>query len=172
MKKFLVIGVVIIVVAVTAGITIWPKFFGQEAVYCTQDAKLCSDGSYVSRTGSECAFAACPKEDLIMVESPRAYEEVSSPLVAKGKARGTWFFEASFPVRLFDGNGKELAVLPAQAKTDWMTTDFVDFEVELNFPTTATKNGYLVFQKDNPSGLPEHDNELRVPVVFITNAGI
>ena len=27
---------------------------------CTQDAKQCPDGSYVSRTGSNCEFAECP----------------------------------------------------------------------------------------------------------------
>ncbi len=27
---------------------------------CTADAKLCPDGSYVGRTGSDCQFAACP----------------------------------------------------------------------------------------------------------------
>ncbi len=27
---------------------------------CTQDAKLCPDGSYVSRTGPNCEFTACP----------------------------------------------------------------------------------------------------------------
>lgn len=31
-----------------------------EAVACTQEAKLCPDGSYVGRTGPECEFAACP----------------------------------------------------------------------------------------------------------------
>ena len=31
-------------------------------VACTQDAKLCSDGSYVGRTGPNCEFAACPNE--------------------------------------------------------------------------------------------------------------
>ena len=27
---------------------------------CTQEAKLCPDGSAVSRTGPNCEFAACP----------------------------------------------------------------------------------------------------------------
>jgi len=31
-----------------------------KAVACTQDAKLCLDGSYVGRTGPNCEFAACP----------------------------------------------------------------------------------------------------------------
>jgi len=33
-----------------------------EGVYCTQEAKLCSDGSYVSRTGPNCEFTKCPGE--------------------------------------------------------------------------------------------------------------
>jgi len=32
-------------------------------VACTQDAKHCPDGSYVSRTGPKCEFAACPNLD-------------------------------------------------------------------------------------------------------------
>jgi hypothetical protein len=30
-------------------------------IACTQEAKLCPDGSYVSRTGPNCEFADCPK---------------------------------------------------------------------------------------------------------------
>ena len=30
-------------------------------IACTQEAKLCPDGSYVSRTGSKCEFAECPE---------------------------------------------------------------------------------------------------------------
>lgn len=32
----------------------------EKVVMCTQDAKLCDDGSYVSRTGPNCEFAPCP----------------------------------------------------------------------------------------------------------------
>lgn len=32
----------------------------QEQVFCTQEAKLCPDGSYVGRTGPDCEFAECP----------------------------------------------------------------------------------------------------------------
>ena len=31
-----------------------------EPVFCTQDAKLCPDGSYVGRTGPKCEFSECP----------------------------------------------------------------------------------------------------------------
>lgn len=34
-----------------------------EPVFCTMDAKLCPDGSYVSRQGPNCEFAPCPGEE-------------------------------------------------------------------------------------------------------------
>lgn len=43
--------------------TIWTlnKVDAGEQVYCTMEAKLCSDGSAVGRTGPKCEFAACPE---------------------------------------------------------------------------------------------------------------
>ncbi len=107
-----------------------------------------------------------PTSDLIRVTAPTSGAKVSSPLVVTGEARGTWFFEASFPVRLFDANGQELTVGIAQAEGEWMTTEFVPFTATLNFGTPSTSQGVLVLQKDNPSGLPEHDAEVRLPVTF------
>lgn len=36
----------------------------KELIACTMEAKLCPDGSYVSRTGPNCEFAPCPAEAL------------------------------------------------------------------------------------------------------------
>ena len=36
------------------------KDFGNERIACTQEAKLCPDGSAVGRTGPNCEFAPCP----------------------------------------------------------------------------------------------------------------
>src|SRR5690242_10590174 len=33
---------------------------GTGEVFCTQEAKLCPDGTYVGRMPPDCAFAACP----------------------------------------------------------------------------------------------------------------
>lgn len=33
---------------------------GEEVAYCTLDAKLCPDGSYVGRVPPSCEFAVCP----------------------------------------------------------------------------------------------------------------
>jgi len=162
--------IILIVLAILIGIWLFSTLIieelKEEPIACTQDAKLCSDGSYVSRIPPECDFAPCPKENLIQVENPKANELISSPLLVKGKARGSWYFEADFPVKLFDNNGFLLGVIPAQAQGNWMTEDFVDFKATLPFAVPSTSRGKLVLEKDNPSGLPEHDDELTVPVNF------
>ena len=101
----------------------------------------------------------------IVINSPVAGTVVKSPLTITGNARGTWFFEASFPVRLLDDTGNEIAATHADAAGDWMTDAFVPFTATLTF-TTAAKTGRLVLQKDNPSGLPENDKIVNIPVKF------
>lgn len=106
------------------------------------------------------------KVNLIKIENPRPNQKVMSPLTIKGRARGYWYFEGSFPARILDANDKELAVIPLQAKGEWMTEEFVEFEGVLTFLKPDTKNGKLILQKDNPSGLPENDDYLIVPITF------
>ncbi|MBN1779420.1 MAG: GerMN domain-containing protein [Candidatus Buchananbacteria bacterium] len=104
--------------------------------------------------------------DLIKVDSLSAGQTISSPLVITGQARGSWFFEADFPVELVDQAGNVVATGIAQAQSDWMTQDFVPFQVELIFKNAPTGVGKLILKKDNPSGLPENDNQLEIPVTF------
>lgn len=106
------------------------------------------------------------KSNLIVIETPRPGQAISSPVVIKGKARGNWYFEASFPARLVDANGKVLSIMPIQATGNWMTTEFVPFTATVNFTIPSTKTGTLILQKDNPSGLAENNDELRIPVTF------
>ena len=91
---------------------------------------------------------------------------VKSPLEISGEARGNWFFEASFPIKIYDANGVLLGTAIAQAQGDWMTEDFVPFKTTLIFSTPTTATGEIVFKKDNPSGLSENDAEFRIPVKF------
>lgn len=107
--------------------------------------------------------------DLIKVDFPKPNQAVKSPLVVTGQARGTWFFEASFPVVLTNWDGVIIAQGVAKAKADWMTENFVPFEVTLNFTTdknAPSNKGFLILKKDNPSGLPGNDNSLEIPVNF------
>jgi spore germination protein GerM len=106
------------------------------------------------------------KENLIQVANIVPNQSIQSPLTITGQARGYWFFEASFPVKILDANGNVLGSTPAQAKGEWMTENFVPFEAKVTFTSPTTNTGTLVLQKDNPSGLPENADELRIPITF------
>ncbi len=154
-----------------------------EGIACTMDARICPDGSAVGRTGPNCEFAPCPtppvvdgiqahidsKADLIVMETPIRDRVITSPVTIIGDARGTWFFEASFPITIVDWNGLIIGQGIAHAQSDWMTEEFVPFTATVEF-TVATdtpyRRGAIILKKDNPSGLPEHDDALEIPVKF------
>lgn len=107
-----------------------------------------------------------PYADLIQVTAPLANSAIQSPVTITGQARGNWYFEASFPVTLQDDRGNVLAQEPAQAQGEWMTEDFVPFSITLTFSKPSTKTGRLILHNDNASGLPEHDKQIEIPVIF------
>lgn len=105
--------------------------------------------------------------DMLQVESPEANATITSPVRITGEARGNWYFEASFPVKLYTEEDVLLAEGVAQAEGEWMTEDFVPFRTELAFPEQpAETTGYLVLEKANPSGLPENAATHSLPVAF------
>ncbi len=103
-------------------------------------------------------------DERITLQSPKPYEVVTSPLTLQGEARGYWFFEASFPLQLIDASGKVLATTYAQANGEWMTENFVPFTATFEFLEPTTELGTLILKRDNPSGLPEHDASIQIPV--------
>lgn len=109
------------------------------------------------------------KTNLIVSDTPRPGDTIKSPLILKGNARGYWFFEASAPIALYNKDGVLIAQSYIQAKDEWMTEAFVPFEGTIDFsvpPSSSGEKGTLVIKKDNPSGLPEHDDSLIIPIRF------
>lgn len=105
-------------------------------------------------------------DDKVKITEPLFGAVIQSPLKIKGEARGFWFFEASFPVKLLDANGKEVAIGHAGSLSNWMTQNFVPFEATIDFPAAETKTGTLVIIKDNPSDLPQNADEFKIPIIF------
>lgn len=118
----------------------------------------------------EDAPGAAATDPRVRVSSPSPNAVVSSPLAVSGSARGAWFFEADFPVRLLDGGGRELAAAPARARGEWMSEDFVRFEATAAFGRPATRTGVLVLDRSNPSGLAENAALVALPVRFVASA--
>lgn len=51
-----------------------------DGIACTQEAKLCPDGSYVGRSGPKCEFAACQSADLNETELKYWIEKTFGPI--------------------------------------------------------------------------------------------
>lgn len=99
----------------------------------------------------------------VVVTNPTPGAVTGKTFTVTGKARGTWYFEATFPVKVLDASGKTLATGIAHAQGDWMTTEFVPFTVNITVPNSYIGKATLVLQKDNPSGLPEHEASVSFP---------
>ena len=66
-------------------------------------------------------------------------------------------------VELLDENGKKLGTAVLEATSDWMRLP-TKFKATLTFVSAKEQNGTLVFRNENPSGMPENNMELRMPV--------
>jgi membrane-bound inhibitor of C-type lysozyme len=119
----------------------------------------------ITKNGAE-IFSGSTEENNIKLTEPTKDSVVKSPLSISGEAKGTWFFEASFPVQILDANGQVLGQTIARAKGDWMTTDFVPFDATIEFKNPTTTTGVLILKKDNPSGMSQNDNSVSIPVRF------
>lgn len=105
-------------------------------------------------------------EDLITVSLPFPGAVTGKEFMVTGSARGTWYFEASFPIEVLDQDGNLLAMGHAEATSNWMTTDFVPYTAQIKVPESYIGPATLVLKKDNPSGLPEHDASISFPITI------
>ena len=103
-------------------------------------------------------------KDLLKVSSPLSNQTTTSPIAITGEARGNWYFEASFVIKLIDEKGTEIGQTIATAESDWMTTEFVPFKAQLTITQNYIGPATLIFIKENPSGLPENNDEFRLPI--------
>ncbi len=103
----------------------------------------------------------------IKIKSISLTSPTKGPLVIKGTVDSGWMFEGVMPVKLLDAGRQEIASGSAKetAPGSWQSGKAVDFSVSLTF-TTESASGFLVFQNDNPSGLPSNQKSFELPVRF------
>lgn len=117
--------------------------------------------TFIEEVGNE-----IEKLEEIQIIKPRPNQKIQSPLIIKGQARGSWYFEGVFPITLEDENGNLMSQVSAQSEGEWTTEHFVPFTAVLEFTLPQTRKGKLILRADNPSGLPEKNDELWLPVQF------
>ena len=128
----------------------------------TPDGRTYAEEPTPAQVAAQITYSNASANDVV-VTNPTPGAVTGKTFTVTGKARGTWYFEASFPVRVLDANGKVLATGIAQAQGDWMTTEFVPFKVNITVPNSYMGKATLVLQKDNPSGLPEKEASVSFP---------
>lgn len=103
--------------------------------------------------------------DMIAVSNPTPGAVTGKSFTVTGQARGTWYFEASFPIEVRDARGNVIATstgAPADG-ADWMTEELVPFTSEITVPESFIGEAVLVLMNDNPSGLPENARSMSIP---------
>lgn len=108
------------------------------------------------------------KDDLVSFSiAPGA--KVKGVMDATGVLKNAYFFEANVRVAILDGDKQTLREGFGTATTEWMTTGPVSFKTKLDFTGLAAGPGFIAIRNDNPSGLPENDKEIFIPIVIINN---
>lgn len=114
-KNFLVVFLIIILI--TTGAVYY--FYGVQKnsgnqVFCTQEALLCPDGSYVARHGNKCAFDSCPNK---------------GPFEGRLKSDGSGFWLITDSP---DKNSQGVAyAMPLEIKTSSASTELVGNKVKV-----------------------------------------
>ena len=106
-----------------------------------------------------------PLSTRVEVSAPKPNASVTKTFKVAGSAPGPWYFEASFPIKVIDKDGTMIGTSHGEAQGDWMTTGIVAFSANV---TTSGYSGpaTLVLLRDNPSGLPENDDAVSIPITI------
>jgi hypothetical protein len=109
------------------------------------------------------------KTEDIHLDTPRPNESIGQRISILGEAKGTWFFEASFPVHIEDNRGNIIKEHYAETEKEWMTEEFVPFKANFELNNSYVGSGTLVIKKANPSDSPIDNQEIRVPILIENN---
>ena len=104
--------------------------------------------------------------EIVTVDEPVPGGRITSPLVARGKVAGSWYFEADFPIEVLDERRRVVGQGHGTAQGEWMTEKSVPFTASVRFTAPASDRGYVVLHRANPSDEREHDASVEIPIRF------
>lgn len=118
-----------------------------------------------ARQATSTATSSQPLHERVAVSQPRPGDTVAHTLIIKGVAPGNWYFEASFPIKVTTPSDVTIGTGHAQAQADWMTTALVPFSATIQLAPSYSGPATVALLRDNPSGMPQNDDSLEIPVV-------
>lgn len=92
--------------------------------------------------------------------------EVSDKFIIQGVVKGNYFFEGNILVNILDANKKLLRSGHATAMGEWMTTEPVKFQGDIDFTGLSKGPAYIEIHNDNASGLPANDKSILIPIII------
>jgi hypothetical protein len=105
------------------------------------------------------------KEDLVSL-SVKGGDKVSGVLTVIGSVKGGYFFEANILINILDSNKNVLKSSNGNATADWMTSDAVPFQGDIDFSGLPKGPAYIEIHNDNASGLSENDKSILIPIII------
>jgi len=121
---------------------------------------------YISDQKKESSPANGPVKGKIEIYGIEGGQVITSPLLIKGKVTGgNWSgFEGQVGVvELIGSEGEKLGSAILTATSDWMKLP-TSFETNLIFESSEDNNVSLVFHNENPSGLPDKNEVMSLPL--------
>jgi len=139
-----------------------------------EDTWMCKNGKWIKHGNpsalmptTECNIKEKTEQPTLILNDFNEGDLLKTGDILSGKIKDSFFFEGSFPIRVEDIKGQILGISLAKSTTEWMTTDYVEFTTDkIDFDKSGNNEGYIIFKKDNPSGLPENDREIKLKVKF------
>jgi hypothetical protein len=106
--------------------------------------------------------------DDVIIDAPTQDDIVAPPFTVYGKAKGYWFVDGVFPMSLYDSRDNVLGRSFAKAVSPIARDEMVDFEARMPEFKDVPKSGsgYLLFQKNNTSGVIEAEGSYKMELAF------
>lgn len=134
--------IVLVIIVLLTGLLAGTYFLGKNSKTgekaCTQEAKLCSDGSYVGRTGPNCEFSACP--------TPQ--DQTGNPNLTPGEPKETKVMKTYVSQKLKDIGFSGYTLKHGE---DWTAKEERDDSVG-TARLTLTKDKYSITIQQGPMG--------------------
>ncbi|HTR19195.1 MAG TPA: Gmad2 immunoglobulin-like domain-containing protein [Candidatus Paceibacterota bacterium] len=121
-----------------------------------------------SQTGQSAvpASSTAPLDQSVVVTSPLPNATVGHAFTVAGEAPNQWFFEAVFPIKVQDADDNVIGAAQGRAQGDWTVAGPVTFTAQVTVDPSYHGPATLILLKDNPSGLPQNDDSVTIPIVI------
>ena len=112
------------------------------------------------------ASSKAPLSASVSVSSPLPNASVGKTFTVEGVAPNGWYNEAVFPIQVRDGDDDLIASGQGMAESDWTVSGPVRFHATIRLSQTYSGPADLILLRDNPSGLPQNEDEVTIPIII------